>query len=448
MKMTQWGRKRVASTLVALLLIVAPVANALVPLQTWNVTSSTANWKAVACDSSCLTQYAAVYGGYIFKSTDGGGSWVQLTDAGSRNWNSLATSSNGAFVTAVDFGGAIYRSIDSGSTWSSVASVANWRAVTMDQSGATQVAVANTNGYIYLSSDYGVTWTQQATPGQANWSSININYPGNVIAAGKRVGDILVATKSAGVWTWVNKTSSGLVASSSTDSFAMRLKGWTGIVISDVGNRIVAVNDSSAGGGSGNLFFSSDTGTSWTEVNTGNFQWQSVAGTPDLSTLIMGSSNACGANCRLHYRNGVTFGTWNVTFAGANSATAYQIAVARDGSRGISPIYGGQLQYAGTTISSGAISLSLNNSIFRTSATITATVSPTTGGRTTFYANGKKIPGCISKVTSGSSVTCSYKGSTRGAVRIYARYQPTDPNYTATNSLTSTILVSNRTSKR
>lgn len=394
-----------------------------------------------------MTQYAAVYGGYIYKSTDGGGSWVQLTSAGSRNWNSLATSSDGSYVTAVDFGGAIFRSADSGSTWISVALTANWRAVTMDQTGATQVAAANTSGYIYLSGDYGVTWAQQATPGTGNWGAININYPGNVIVAGKRVGDIWVATKSAGTWNWVNKTGSGILASGATDSNALKLKGWSGVVVSDTGNKIVAVNDSAAGG-NGNIFFSSDTGTSWTEVNTGNFQWQSVAATPDLSTLMMGSSNACGANCRLHYRNGISFGTWNSTFVGVNSATAYQIAVARDGSRGIAPIYGGQLQYAGTTISPGTISLALNNAIFRTNTTITATVSPTTGGKTTFYANGKKIPGCISKVSTGSSVTCTYKASVRGAVKIYARYLPTDSNFTAANSLTSTILISNRPSIR
>lgn len=435
-------------TLFSLSVIGTTTAFALVPLQTWNVTSSVANWKAVACDSSCMTQYAAVYNGYIFKSTDGGGSWTQLTSAGSRNWNSLAASSSGSFVTAVDYGGTIYRSADSGSSWSSTASTDNWRAVTMDQTGATQVAAANTPGYIYLSADYGVTWVQQATPGTGNWGAVNINYPGTVIAAAKRVGDIWVATKSNGSWTWVNKTGSGILASGASDSNALKLKGWSGIVVSDAGNRIVAVNDSYAGNGQGNIFYSTDTGTAWTELLTGNFGWQAVAGTSDLATIMTASSNACGASCKLHYRGGGTFGNWNMSFAGVNSATAYQIAVARDGSRGIAPIYGGQLQYAGTTITSGTISLAINNAIYRTSTAITATVSPTTGGRTTFYANGVRIPGCISKVTSGGSVSCNYRASVRGAVKIYARFQPTDSNYTASNSMISTILVSNRGGKR
>lgn len=440
-------RKRIIGAALALLVVAAPLANALAPLQTWTLTSTTANWKAVACDSTCLIQYAGVYGGYIFKSTDGGGTWSQLTSAGSRNWNSLAASSNGNFVTGVDYGGYVYQSNDAGNTWSSVAATGNWRAVSMDQTGATQVA-AMTGGSIYLSTDYGATWTGQVTPGTGNWSAVNINYPATVIAATIKNGNIWVASKSAGTWTWVNKTSSGNLATGATDSNALNLKGWTGIVVSDSGNRMAAVNDNSTGGGSGNLFYSSDTGTSWTEINTGNFQWQAIAGSSDLLTLMMGSNLICGGNCALHYRYATSFGIWTATFTGIANSKTYQIAIARDLSRGIATTYGGQLQYAGTVISPATISLALSNGYFRTATSVTASVSPTTGGKTTFYANGKRIGGCIAKSTSGSSVTCSFKPSTRGAIRIYAEYTPTDSNFTKGTSASSTILVGNRSGNR
>ena len=447
MKSVRAAKKPLLSAAIALLVLAAPLANALAPLQTWNLTATTANWKAVACDSTCLIQYAGVYGGYLFKSTDGGGSWSQLTSAGSRNWNSLATSSNGNYVTAVDYGGYVYQSNDAGITWNSVAVTGNWRAVSIEQTGATQVAVL-TGGSIYLSSDYGATWTAQVTPGTGNWSAVNINYPGTVIAATIKNGNIWVASKSAGSWSWTNKTSSGNLALNPTDSNPLNAKGWTGIVISDTGNRIVAVNDNSVGGGAGNIFYSSDTGTVWTEINVGNYQWQSIAGTSDLLTIMTASNNGCGTNCRMHYRNGTTFGTWAMTYTGVNNSTAYQLAIARDGSRGIAPIYGGQLQYAGTVISTATISLTINNGLFRNSTSITASISPSTGGKTTFYANGKRIAGCIAKATTGSSVICSFRPSVRGALRIYAEYTPTDTAYVKGTSLYSTILVGNRANTR
>lgn len=447
MRFADASKRRVATLATAFLLLAAPIANALAPLQTWTLTATTANWKAVACSSSCLIQYAGVYGGYLSKSPDGGGTWSQLTSAGSRNWNSLATSSDGRYVTAVAYGGFIYRSDDSGDTWSQVGVSANWRAVSMEQTGATQVAVA-VGGSIYVSADFGLTWIAQAVPGTGNWGAVNINYPGNVIAAAIKPGNIWIASKSGSTWSWSNKTGSGTTAISGTDSVALNLKGWSGIAISDLGNRIVAVNDSGSGTGQGNIFYSSDTGTSWSEVATGNFGWQSISGTSDLLTIMTASSNACGANCKLHYRSGTTFGTWNATFTGANSATAYQIAVARDGSRGIAPIYGGQLQYAGTVISPATIAMSINNGLFRTATTITVTVSPTTGGKTTFFADGKRIGGCIAKPTSGSSVTCTYKPSRRGSVRIFAEFTPTDSNYTKVASAISTVLIGTRTTNR
>ena len=435
--------------LIAIVILTLSVTTAfsLAPLQTWSLTSTTANWKAVACSDVCDVQYAAVYAGYIFKSTDGGGSWNQLTAAGSRNWNSLATSGDGSYVTAVDYGGYIYRSSDGGSTWAQVAISGNWRAIAMNQAGDVQLA-GIVSGNLYSSADFGQTWTAQGSAGIATWGALDLNAAGTLAVAGGKPGNIWIGTNSSGTWSWSNKTGSGQTALSGTDASALNLKGWSGFVLSETGTRIVAVNDSGSSSGQGNIFFSSDTGTTWTEVATGNYGWQSIAGTSDLMTIMTGSSNACGGNCRMHYRTATTFGSWSPTFVGANSATAYQIAIAKDGNRGIAPIYGGQLQYAGTVVLATTASLAVSNGMYRTVLTITANVSPTTGGKTTFYANGKKIPGCISKPTSGSSVTCAYRPSARGFVSIYAVYKPADSSYSQKVTATSTILVAARNSNR
>ena len=48
--------------------------------------------------------YAGDYGGQIYKSTDGGATWVALSSAGSRKWCGIATH-DGVIVYAVDYGG-------------------------------------------------------------------------------------------------------------------------------------------------------------------------------------------------------------------------------------------------------------------------------------------------------------------------------------------------------
>lgn len=39
-------------------------------------------------------------GGYIYRSTDGGATWIEETEAGQRNWFSLAVSSDAAVIVA------------------------------------------------------------------------------------------------------------------------------------------------------------------------------------------------------------------------------------------------------------------------------------------------------------------------------------------------------------
>jgi hypothetical protein len=56
----------------------------------------------VSLSSTGQYQAAAVLGGYIYTSTSYGalGSWVQLTNSGSRNWQAVSISSNGQYITA------------------------------------------------------------------------------------------------------------------------------------------------------------------------------------------------------------------------------------------------------------------------------------------------------------------------------------------------------------
>jgi hypothetical protein len=77
---------------------------------------------------------------------------------------------------------------------------------------------------------------------------------------------------------------------------------------------------------------------------------------------------------------------------------------------------------------STTISLSVSNTpSYRTATALTATVNAQ--GKVTFFANGKRIPGCISRITSGISpitATCNWRPTQRGSVRVHAVFTPND----------------------
>lgn len=84
---------------------------------------------------------------------------------------------------------------------------------------------------------------------------------------------------------------------------------------------------------------------------------------------------------------------------------------------------------------------------YRTTAVITATGS--VAGRITFYANNKKIPGCIKVVTNVSNVaTCNWKPSLHGNQTLSAFLLPTSPSYLTSNSSNLTVFVTKRSSLR
>ena len=87
---------------------------------------------------------------------------------------------------------------------------------------------------------------------------------------------------------------------------------------------------------------------------------------------------------------------------------------------------------------------------FRTSAILTATTSTT--GRVTFFANGKRIGGCVSVATVGSSpitATCNFKPVARGAVNFTAQLTPSDQSaFRGSSASTGTRPVTNRIGPR
>lgn len=93
---------------------------------------------------------------------------------------------------------------------------------------------------------------------------------------------------------------------------------------------------------------------------------------------------------------------------------------------------------------------SATSAFFRTTVTITANIS--VASRVTFKMNGKNLPGCINKITSGSgsshSATCDWRPSSRGVVTLSAASVPTLPGISSASSNPLSVAVNRRVGYR
>ena len=83
---------------------------------------------------------------------------------------------------------------------------------------------------------------------------------------------------------------------------------------------------------------------------------------------------------------------------------------------------------------------------FRSLTTLTATVN--TASKVTFFANDKKIPGCLSLLTSANVATCYWKPSTRGSISISIQVTPIDTNYSSIRQNLSSFFALSRSGRR
>lgn len=95
-----------------------------------------------------------------------------------------------------------------------------------------------------------------------------------------------------------------------------------------------------------------------------------------------------------------------------------------------------------------ALSLAASNGIYRNSQTLTT--SSVNQGKVTFFANGKKIPGCINVAQTGSGpyvAICTWKPTLHGFNNLKAYLEPTNIRL-APSSITATNFVTKRSNNR
>jgi hypothetical protein len=80
--------------------------------------------------------------------------------------------------------------------------------------------------------------------------------------------------------------------------------------------------------------------------------------------------------------------------------------------------------------------------------TLTISITSNVAGRARFFVNGKRIPACLSRSTSGTypnfTATCSWKPPVTGRHSVSASFTPTDNTFSASNSPVTTIQVLKR----
>jgi hypothetical protein len=80
--------------------------------------------------------------------------------------------------------------------------------------------------------------------------------------------------------------------------------------------------------------------------------------------------------------------------------------------------------------------------------TLAISITSNVSGRARFFVNGKRIPTCLARLTTGTypnfTATCSWKPPVTGRHDVSATFTPTDNSFSATNSPVTTIQVVKR----
>lgn len=152
-----------------------------------------------------------------------------------------------------------------------------------------------------------------------------------------------------------------------------------------------------------------------------------------------GGGGYSGGGASSRHSHGGGGGSYN---AGTNKVEALNNAVAAGGV---------VISLIAIAVSDSTTTLTVPDSLtFRRSSTLTATTN--VPGRVTFLANGKRIGGCISIPTAGSSpitATCTFKPTARTSIIILAQFTPSDQSaFRSSSAVSGAKQVSNRVGTR
>ncbi|MCC6669467.1 MAG: hypothetical protein IT458_00280 [Planctomycetes bacterium] len=143
---------------------------------------------------------AVQQGAGVFKSTDGGTTWVQLPSTAGAAWNAvsrLAIDRNNPSILVASTLSGIWRSVDGGTTWSQRTTVKTLD-VKIDPNDSTKYVAGRADGIAQYSIDGGVSWSN--APAFPNVTRVELAYakstPGMVYAATSVTGSTITLWRS------------------------------------------------------------------------------------------------------------------------------------------------------------------------------------------------------------------------------------------------------------
>lgn len=235
-----------------------------VPGIVWTPRQSPRTWQEMVVSSNGSTMAALgfeSFGAYIHVSTDGGVSWAAR--AGLLDWSSIACSVDGGKMIASQFYGNLYTSTDFGLNWTARGASRAWTKVGSSADGTKLYAVADG---LYHSPDSGLTWARLT--GAPNGRSFTVSPDGTRLSMVDFESRVYTSLDSGVTW--------------------LAAGGLPGITLSLAasadGTRLVACGYQSAGGYTGYLSTSINSGQIWT-VRESSTHWNAVTVSAEGSIL-------------------------------------------------------------------------------------------------------------------------------------------------------------------
>lgn len=404
------------------------------------INTGVSSWLKSSLSSNGTVQAAVSLGGEISISTDAGTTWNQASTLGrNSSWNCLAVSGDGNVIYAGAYATGLYKSLNSGSSWSQVSGGSltggstNILGCATNSDGSKVAAIQDLYG-IHYSSDGGSTFTLSAPnsicTSTNKFSAVTITNNGNKMAAICNAANtrIAISTNSGASWETTSATST---------TFFREIKSAAdgSVLIATAGSTIAP-------------FISRDWGANWSNVTGVSVNYTGgVSVSNNGEIIVLGQNVSAGT---LYYS--VDKGTNFYAVTGALTGSYGFATVSGDTTKLLYGVDGKMMQLMSISLTfpqATFSSFSLNvPATFRSEVTLTATLAGAgMDGKVTFYANGKKIPGCINVPSSALVATCTWKAATRGSVNLAATVLPTDTSIPSGRTNLQ-VTVTNRTGRR
>lgn len=390
--------------LIGLIAILSPsVSQAFVI--TWTPTGSSNNWYLTEIGGNSTNAVATPRQGNIYSTSDLGATWISRGNY--QTWAASGASSDGQHFALGVYGGHIWTSSDAGVTWTQQLNSPseNWTSISISNDGSKILASHETSGStttsIARSSDFGVTWTSSSnitTLYACGITSVANSDNGNIaVATGGSytcLGYIYISTDSGATWTSLGVSGK-----------------WKDSVVSSDGTKMAV-----AGAFANYIYVSNDAGATWnSRTGSGSRDWLAISGNSNLSTLIAAVSSGYIYTSR-------DFGVNWTQESDAGSRSWKSLSMSPNGLKSLAAAFNSDYLYK--MVDSTPTSLTLTSSgtgeLSYASFVNLATTS-TADGKVTFFQNGVKIPGCISKQTTSFAATCTWQPKVHGGVKLTAK---------------------------